>query len=308
MTDNKQRPKVAVAIATYNHDCFIIECLNSVLKQDYRNIDIYISDDFSQDETRNVLLDFLESYSGKRNIFSFIETKNIGIAGNFNKLIQRVLMDSDIDFIIPFAGDDLMIHNKVSKQVEHLLNNPNSVFCYSNMEWFSNNSNKKILNHFNLLLKPSCKIDRIISEALVPTPTLCFRRKVLEKLRYNEKFPYVNDYLLVVEAAMLGEVIYINEPLVKYRKHESSTMETVLFLNERRDVSEFIYLKYGFKEATIRFARTADYDFLVKSLKEKKYKDAFLKFLKLFPTFFSSRKWVLRLIKIIMIVSNMETY
>lgn len=58
-------------------------------------------------------------------------------------------------------------------------------------------------------------IDEIISDAIIPTPTLCIRRKALEVVRYNNALRYINDYLLSVELGILGNgVIYIDETLV----------------------------------------------------------------------------------------------
>lgn len=290
-------PKVAVLIGSYNHEKYIISCLNSVLEQSYPNISIYISDDSSSDSTTVVINEFIESYSGETAITVDLKKRNVGVADNYNSLISQALEDKDVEYIIPFAGDDLMLIDKVKRQIEALELNRDIYLCYSNMQWFNSNTDKKILNHFNWLFQPSEKINKVIGEAVIPTPTLCIRRKALETIRYNNQFRYVNDYLLAVEISLIGGVVYVPEVLVRYRKHGASIMDTTLFLEERVDAANYITQHYGYNEFATKFAETAKFDYLLKSLNEGSYQDVLRQFFKLIPTFFSSQKWFFRLLK-----------
>lgn len=300
-------PKVAVVIASYNHENYILDCLNSVLQQDYKNIDIYISDDCSSDNTTTVLSKFLQKLSPTTQVSLFKNPYNIGIANNFNKLIDKAKEDIEVRYIIPFAGDDVMLPSKVSKQVKALQHAPQASFCYSNMEWFNSQNGKKIINHFGLISRPSTNLDEIISEAIVPTPTLCIRRDALTKVKFNPAFPYCNDYLLTVELGHVGHVLYLDEILVRYRKHSQSAMEASTFASERLSVANFIKNNYGFDNATSRFAKTAEYDVLLSYLRGQSYLRAINKFIQLLPTFFSSRKWFCRMMKFFWSIASYVT-
>ena len=294
---NDFQPKVAILIGCYNHEKYIESCLESVLEQSYSNIVIYISDDYSTDDTVRVISEYITNYSNRFDIIFDAKLSNVGVANNYNSLIQSALKDNDVRYIIPFAGDDLMLKEKVACQIRELERNKDIHLCYSNMQWFNSENDKKIINHFNLLFKPSTSLDKIIGEAIIPTPTLCIRREALEKIKYNNELKYINDYLLSVELALLGGVIYISDILVRYRKHGASIMDTTLFLEERVDAANYIIEHYGYESAAKHFAGTARFDYLLKYLNENNYRGLIIQFVKLIPDFFSSQKWFFRLLK-----------
>lgn len=296
--------KVAVLIGCYNHEEFIIPCLESVKNQTYPNVDIYLADDCSQDKTQEVIIGYLRDHP-TLNLKVTFNKINKGIASNYNSLIESALKDQEVEYIIPFAGDDLMRKDKVELQVNALQAEPKVCLCYSNMQWFNSETGKKIINHFNFFFKPELIIENIISEALIPTPTLCIKRDALEQVRYNNELKYINDYLFAVELAIFGHgVVYIPDNLVFYRKHGESIMDTRTFSDERLQASDIIKRKYGYEQAAMKFSKTAEYDEVLDCFYRNKYKVAFKRALILFPTFFSSKKWFFRLLKLLFIIKN----
>lgn len=302
MMINKE-PKVAVLIASYNHENFIISCLESVLNQSYSNLDVYIADDCSIDNTVQVVTDYLKNNSLDNKVVVISNEFNKGIAGNYNSLITQALKDTQVEYIIPFAGDDLMRVDKVALQVEALRSQPDVCLCYSNMQWFNSGTGKKIINHFNFIFKPEFSIESIISEAVIPTPTLCIKRKAVEVVRYSSELRYINDYLFAVELAIIGRgVVYVPECLVFYRKHGASIMDTKTFPDERKLAANIINNRYGYKKSTNRFSKTAVYDEILNCLHNDQ--GVFLKVIVALPLFFSSRKWFFRLLKLIFIIKS----
>lgn len=297
-------PKVAVLIGCYNHEEFIIPCLESVQNQTYPNVGIYLSDDCSQDRTQEVIRGYLRDHPSL-NVKVTFNQANKGIADNYNSLIESALKDLEVEYIIPFAGDDLMRKDKIELQINALQAQPKVCLCYSNMQWFNSVTGKKIINHFNFIFKPELIIENIISEAIIPTPTLCIKREALAQVRYNNELRYINDYLFAVELAILGNgVVYIPDSLVFYRKHGASIMDTRTFSKERRQASDIIKRKYGYDKVASKFARTAAYDEVLEAFYRNEYKVSFKKALILFPTFFSSKKWFFRLLKLLFIIKN----
>lgn len=300
----KKLPKVAVLIGCYNHEEFIIPCLESVLEQTYSNVDIYLADDYSQDRTQEVIRSYLHDHPSI-NVKVTFNKANKGIADNYNALIKNALDDREVEYVIPFAGDDIMRQDKIELQINALQEQSNVCLCYSNMQWFNSVTGKKIINHFNFIFKPELIVEKIISEAVIPTPTLCIKREALEQVCYNNELKYINDYLFAVELAILGNgVVYIPDDLVFYRKHGASIMDTRTFSEERRKVSDIIKKKYGYEKAVSKFSRTAEYDEVLEAFYRNEYKLSFKRALLLFPTFFSSKKWFFRLLKLLFIIKN----
>ena len=53
-------PKVSILIANYNNEIFISECIDSLKKQTYKNLEVIFFDDFSKDNSINIIKNFKE--------------------------------------------------------------------------------------------------------------------------------------------------------------------------------------------------------------------------------------------------------
>lgn len=78
------RPLISVLTPVWNGMPYIKECVESVLKQDYQNWELIISDNGSTDDTRN----YLDSLSDTR-IVVYKQDRNLGIMGNVNFLFSK---------------------------------------------------------------------------------------------------------------------------------------------------------------------------------------------------------------------------
>lgn len=94
------KPRVTVMIPVYNQANFIKQAINSVLMQDYPNVDIVISDDASSDGTRSII----EQYSDKR-IKHYRNEKNIGRVANYKKLLYEYATG---DYVLNLDADDYL--------------------------------------------------------------------------------------------------------------------------------------------------------------------------------------------------------
>lgn len=122
-------PLVSICITTYNVEKYIEKTIESVISQktDF-TYEILIGDDFSTDNTRNILLKYKEIYP---NIIRLIfHDKNIGVLKNDLSLVQAAR-----GFYIAWCdGDDWWIDNhKISKQV-NILSNNNIALVHTNWD------------------------------------------------------------------------------------------------------------------------------------------------------------------------------
>ena len=93
-------------MTTYNGSKYIKSQINSILKQDYPNIELIIVDDFSTDNTYNIL----EKFKKFDNIQVYRNEKNLGLIRNFEKSISHC----NGDFIALADQDDIWKRNKLS--------------------------------------------------------------------------------------------------------------------------------------------------------------------------------------------------
>ncbi len=100
-----QNPKVSVIIPTYNEEGDIEKCLDTLLKQSYKNLEIIIVDDGSTDKTRDIVKKFIK----KNNKIALIEgehkgpgfSRNLGAGKSKGKIL--IFVDADMYFIKDFV-------------------------------------------------------------------------------------------------------------------------------------------------------------------------------------------------------------
>jgi glycosyltransferase involved in cell wall biosynthesis len=99
---------VSVIIPAYNAEEYIFECVNSVINQTYKNIELIVINDGSTDSTKEIL----ESFHDPR--IKIVNQKNKGCSASKN----RGLNISKGDFIQYLDADDYLSYDKIEKQVE----------------------------------------------------------------------------------------------------------------------------------------------------------------------------------------------
>ena len=105
--NNVSEPLVTILVITYNSSEFIIETLKSVMLQTYRNIELIVSDDGSQDNTVVLCKDWIEENKERFINTRIIEVKkNTGIPANCN----RGLKESKGEWLKYIAGDDVLFN------------------------------------------------------------------------------------------------------------------------------------------------------------------------------------------------------
>jgi glycosyltransferase involved in cell wall biosynthesis len=212
---------VSVVIVTYNQVDYVGETLESVLAQDYQELQIIVSDDGSTDGTAQLIEKYAVRYPNK--IVAVLSKKNTGISANFNRALTRVRGE----YIAWLGGDDVMLPTKISKQVELMQRRLDVVGCCHDAELFESPSGK-VLGVFSKLIngKQGFKEGGVelwfdTSYLMLPS-TMLIRATALPKHGFDERLRYLNDWLLDVEIFRNGSCAAINEVLVKYRRHANN--------------------------------------------------------------------------------------
>jgi glycosyltransferase involved in cell wall biosynthesis len=209
---------VDVIIVTYNHKKFIRESIDSVLAQDYGNIRIIISDDCSTDGTTEIIKEYSNKYPQK--IIPLFSDQNQGLTQNIDRA-TRVCEGKHISHV---GGDDLMMAGKISSQVEFMEINANCSICYHDVLAFDSDSGED-LYLFKEKYKPrEGGIKTMIRHGSFNCgSTNMFRTESLPRDGFDHRVPIASDWLYCVETlAKGGEIMYIDEVFVKYRRHSDS--------------------------------------------------------------------------------------
>ncbi len=106
-------PLVSVIIPAYNAETFIKKTLESVLAQTYKNLEVLVVDDGSQDRTAEIV----ERVAQRDRRVILLRQSNAGVAAARNLAIQK----SSGEYIAPIDADDVWFPKNLEKQVQCML-------------------------------------------------------------------------------------------------------------------------------------------------------------------------------------------
>lgn len=210
-------PKVSAFILTYNQKVFVQEAIESILMQDYPNLEIVVGDDGSTDGTQETLLQYEKEHPG---LFKLILSKrNEGITANCNKILKECTGE----YIAWLGGDDIWMPGKLFKQVSLMEKSPLASLCVSKVEWFDSKTNNTMFIYprgdFNV-----AEMNIIDTAYYIGCngSSYMFRRNAIPQHGFEPSISMVSDWLFVIETLRKGGVVFINEALARYRRHEAS--------------------------------------------------------------------------------------
>ena len=105
-----EKPLVSVICLCYNHARFVREAVESVLNQSYKNIQVIIADDASTDNSIEEIHSLKATYAP---VELLLFSKNLGNCKAFNEALKL----AKGEFVIDFATDDVMMSDRIEKQV-----------------------------------------------------------------------------------------------------------------------------------------------------------------------------------------------
>jgi glycosyltransferase EpsE len=153
---------ITVLMTVYNNATTLSESLNSIKNQTYKNWELVIIDDGSNDDSLKIIKNFSSSINKKVKII--INNHNLGIPISLNKSIPFI----NGDFIARHDGDDLSAKNRFQIQLNFLNNNLEYGFVSNSMYHFNDDG---ILYKSKIKNKPT-KLDFIWGNPFNNAPSL----------------------------------------------------------------------------------------------------------------------------------------
>ena len=127
---SKIQPLISVIIANYNTEKFIAKCLDSLLSQTYKNIEIIICDDNSSDNSVSIIQEYVDKYPQIRLLKN--ET-NLRAAATRNKCLDI----ANGAYIAIQDADDFSTQDRFEKQIQYLLKHVDIDFVSAHAFLFS---------------------------------------------------------------------------------------------------------------------------------------------------------------------------
>jgi len=208
-------PLISVIIPAYNSAKTISESIDSVLKQAYDNTEILVIDDGSTDNTEEVIASY-----GNRIIY--VKQANSGPSAARNRGIN----ESFGDLIAFLDADDVWVPNKLSKQVQRFIDNPDLGLCGAACN--NCNSDLDVIELHDVCPTDPQRIWReLLVQNLFATPTVVVRRECFQKAGYfNESIGFAEDWDMWLRIVNLYSAAYIDEPLCLCRRLDGGLTNT----------------------------------------------------------------------------------
>jgi len=203
---DKTKPLVSIILPIHNSGRFLADCLKSLIKQSYKNVEIVAIDDHSKDNSFKILKEFARK---NKRIRLYKNIKKYGIAVTLNRLIKK----TKASFIAFMDSCDIASVHRIKKQVKFILENPGIVVVGSQCI-FINDKNKRLgkskfpkenqLIYQSPLQGISILFETVlINKALLPKDVLKFDTSckpfiysdILLKLLLYGKFANLKEYL-----------------------------------------------------------------------------------------------------------------
>lgn len=198
-------PLISVCIITYNHEKFILDCLKGVFCQEYPNIEVVISNDFSLDKTHHLISEFISNNRREGIVFRYYnQDKNLGTSKNFLYSLKKC----SGDFIAICEGDDFWFNESyLSNHYKFLSVNKEYTFSISNVTYLEDGS-KTTIDKVEWISKPPVKMDIDISMVgrgfHLGVQSLMLKSSV-ELFKRLNLYIYLFDTSLIVELLNLGK-------------------------------------------------------------------------------------------------------
>lgn len=114
-----KKPLISILVAAYNVQPYIKQCLDSITNQNYRNIEVIVVDDFSNDETKKIC----NEYKKRDSRLSIIEhSYNKGLLLTRKSAVEK----ANGDYTIFVDGDDFLYNENSIKEIISLINERDS--------------------------------------------------------------------------------------------------------------------------------------------------------------------------------------
>lgn len=206
--------KLSVLVLTFNHEEYIEDAIYSAINQDTNfQYEIVIGDDFSDDNTRKILLKIKNKHPDK--IKLIFHEKNIGFRENGDITYKNC----NGQYIALLDGDDYWIDNKkLQTQVEYLDKNPSICSCFHQViKKTENNNTEQLFPDF--IKKNTYNTLDVLNNFFIPTLSIVFRRSAINQFPI-EYFKMPNpDWLINIICAENGGIGYIKKVMGVYRIH-----------------------------------------------------------------------------------------
>jgi|GEM_PF-783698 len=203
---NVEKPLFTFFVYAFNQEKFIREAIAGALSQTYTPLEIILSDDCSSDKTWAIMQEMAANYKGPNSIILNRNKTNLGITAHLNRIMQL----GNGDWFILGAGDDISLPDRVQIVYEAIEKHPNAYGVATALMDIDENGEEIRYHNFD------------VRHPYVTGASFAWHRKCFEFFGEITQPSTAEDVIIPFRSVLLGELLLIKIPTVKYRSHEQS--------------------------------------------------------------------------------------
>lgn len=209
--------KFSIIVPNYNKEEYINDCLSSIFNQTYTNYEVIFIDDGSTDKS----VEIAKNYN-----VNLLHTKHTHAGGARNKGLEIATGD----YIIFLDSDDYFTTNSVLEKLANQINDEDIIFLNYTRDDFGKTS---------LVEETNNDISYIIENTKnLGCPTKCFKRTILEGLRFPECKRYEDINFALEAMCKAQKYTFFQDSFFTYRKTASSNTTTEVTGDAMLDILE----------------------------------------------------------------------
>jgi glycosyltransferase involved in cell wall biosynthesis len=214
--------RIDILLAAYNGEQYIREQIGSVFSQTYGNVFIYARDDGSTDRTPSILREYQLQNPGRFEVLT-----DGAPTGSAKQNFFELMTHAKSDYVMFADQDDIWEPDKIQKTYDAMKHAEkrhgkelpilvHTDLCVVNMALSVISPS---LMHMQKLNPKYATLNRLLVQNNVTGCTAMVNRALLAFAGEYDPRMIMHDWWLALIAAEFGEIVYIDEPLVKYRQH-----------------------------------------------------------------------------------------
>lgn len=216
-SDLTPRPIVTVALAVFNGEDYLAECIESILAQTLTDFEFIIVNDGSTDSS----LKILENYADKDARISVISQKNQGLVLSKNRWLEV----AEGKYIAIIDHDDLSLPDRLFNQVTYLDAHP-EVVCVGGDSLLIDEKGRFLTRLFHLRGDEAIQAAALAGHGAITHPAAMIRTQVIRQINgYDNRYNFAEDLDLWLRLGEVGKLENLDVPVLKYRMHGKSISE-----------------------------------------------------------------------------------
>lgn len=244
------KPLISIIVPTYNSEKYLSQCIESLIDQTYKNIEIICVDDHSTDKT----FEILQKYANKDSRIKLLRNEeNKGTAFSRNKGLEAVTGK----FLVWCDSDDWYEKNYCKTMLKTLIKSKSDiVVCNKNCiieqdlniyrKNFSNPNTYIENKKENITIQTFNNIDCFLWNKMFKTEIIKQYNILCPLIKKYEDWTFINCYLLLAKT-----ICFIDKKLYNYRIHNNSCI-TKCFVENKGIMT---YVTFDFLIALIDFMK-----------------------------------------------------